>query len=127
MAGRPRKTSIIKDLDEITAPETIEKEEAKVAEEPKVEKASETTEKEEVKVDKEPVVEKAPEPSNDNMATVTLKSNSDWLNVRSGPSTNDAIIGALYNGDKVTIYESKKNWGKISETEEKWVLLDFVI
>lgn len=107
MAGRPRKTSIIKDIDEIAAPET--------------------TEKEEVKVAKEPVVEKAPEPSNDNMATVTLKSDSDWLNVRSGPSTNDAIIGTLHNGDKVTIYESKKNWGKISETEEKWVLLDFVI
>ena len=110
MAGRPRKTSIIKDLDEIAAPET--------------------TEKEEVKVAKEPEVEKAPEPSNDNMATVTLKSDSDWLNVRSGPSTNDAIIGILHNGDKVTIYETKKNWGRISEwgkTEEKWVLLDFVI
>jgi uncharacterized protein YgiM (DUF1202 family) len=106
MAGRPRKSSFIKDIDEIAAPEI--------------------TEKEEIKVDKEPEVEKAPEPSN-NIATVTLKSSSDWLNVRSGPSTNDAIVGTLHDGDKITIFETKKNWGKISETEEKWVLLDFVI
>lgn len=107
MAGRPRKSSIIKDLDEIAVPET--------------------TEKVEVKEVKEPVVEKAPEPSSDGKATVKLNSPSDWLNVRSGPSTNDAIVGTLKDGAKVTIYETKKNWGKISETEEKWVLLDFVV
>jgi len=106
MAGRPRKTSIIKDIDEISVPET--------------------TEKVETKIESKPVVEKAPELSNDNSATVKLNSPSDWLNVRSGPSTNDAIVGTLTDGAKVTIYETKKNWGKISETEEKWVLLDFV-
>lgn len=107
MAGRPRKTSIIKDIDEISVPETIEKVETKV--------------------ESEPVVEKAPEPSIDNTVTVKLNSPSDWLNVRSGPSTNDSIIGTLKDGAKVTVYETKKNWGKISETEEKWVLLDFVV
>lgn len=97
MAGRPRKTSIIKDIDEISVPETIENVETKV------------------------------ESERDNTVTVKLNSPSDWLNVRSGPSTNDSIVGSLKDGAKVTIYETKKNWGKISETEEKWVLLDFVV
>ena len=107
MAGRPRKTSIIKDIDEISVPETVEKVEAKVESKPKA--------------------EIAPEPSNDNTVTVKLNSPSDWLNVRSGPSTNDPIVGTLVDGAKITVYETKKNWGKISETEEKWVLLDFVV
>lgn len=103
MAGRPRKSSFIKDVVDISSTET--KEDVKPIE---------TSEK---------PAEIAQEPS---YRTGVVKTDS-WLNVRSGPTPSNPVIGTLKNGEKITIYETQKNWGKIDISEEKWVNLDFVI
>ena len=105
MAGRPRKTSIIKEIEEIKAPE--EKSTSEVI--------NDIIEKAEI----------APEPSNANTGIVKVNPEGSWLNVRSAPFGE--IIGSLNNGEKVTIYETMKGWGKISDTEEKWVNLEFIV
>lgn len=46
-------------------------------------------------------------------ATGTVSTQSGNLNVRSGPSINSDIIGALKNGDKVRISEYENGWLKI--------------
>lgn len=100
MAGRPRKTSMFDDIKEI-----------------------ETTEEKPIKKTKVEKTEIAPEPS---YRTGVVKTDS-WLNVRGGPAVSFPIVGRLENEDKVTIYETNKNFGKISITEDKWVNLDFII
>ena len=101
MAGRPRKTSIMKDISEIG-----------------------TTEEKKVIND---IIEKAeitPEPSHANTGIVKTDS---WLNIRSAPSFSASVIGRLENGEKVDIYETKSGFGKISILEEKWVSLEFIV
>lgn len=53
---------------------------------------------------------------------------SDMLRVRSGPSTNTAVVGYLKPGQKVTITEKTTSgnmtWGKISNG---WISLDYVV
>lgn len=105
MAGRPRKTSIIKEIEEVKAPE--EKSTSEVM--------NDILEKAEI----------APEPSNANTGIVKVEPEGSWLNVRSAPFGE--IVGSLNNGAKVTIYETMKGWGKISDTEEKWVNLEFIV
>lgn len=51
--------------------------------------------------------------------------NGTWLNIRKAPFS-DVIIGKLYNGDKVDIYEINKGFAKISATEDKWVSVAFI-
>lgn len=46
------------------------------------------------------------------------------LNVRRGPGTNNAIIGALHNGDSCLIVKQSGNWGQLAEGG--WVCLDYV-
>lgn len=57
--------------------------------------------------------------------TVSLTSGS--LRIRSGAGTNNAIVGNLYNGAKVTITERKTVgstvWGKM---DKGWISLDYV-
>lgn len=101
MAGRPRKTSIMKDISEIG-----------------------TTEEKKVINDIVKKAEIAPEPSNANTGIVKTDS---WLNIRSAPSFSAAVIGKLDNGEKVDIYETKSGFGKISITEDKWVSLEFIV
>ena len=52
---------------------------------------------------------------------------SDYLRIRTGPSTSYAISGYLKNNEKVTILETKVvngvTWGKISKG---WISLDYV-
>lgn len=45
-------------------------------------------------------------------------SNTNSLNVRSGPGTSYEIIGTLNTGDSVEILEKNKNWYKISYNQE---------
>lgn len=107
MAGRPRKTTVIKDIDELESA----KEESKVIEEP-VEEI--------VKIESEP---------KDNIPTVHLRKVQvdPYLNIRNKPSMSGSeIIGRLENGDTVEIFAIKDNFAKISETEEKWVCTDFL-
>lgn len=37
------------------------------------------------------------------------------LNVRSGPSTNNSVVGSLSNGTQVTIYEESNGWYRIGD------------
>ena len=57
----------------------------------------------------------------------TVKVN-DILRVRSGPSTNNPVVGYLSNGTKVTITEKTASgsmtWGK---TSAGWISLDYVV
>ena len=55
--------------------------------------------------------------------TVTAKSG---LNVRSGPGTSYYIIRALMYGEKVTIYDTKNGWHKISNSKEEWVSGEYI-
>ncbi|MGL5750117.1 MAG: SH3 domain-containing protein [Paraclostridium sp.] len=48
-------------------------------------------------------------PSTGKMATVTASA----LNVRSGPSTSNGVVGKVYRGNKVEILESSNGWNKI--------------
>ena len=47
-------------------------------------------------------------------ASTTIKYvNASSLNVRSGPSTNNSVIGKLSNGDKVEVISTSNGWSKI--------------
>lgn len=74
----------------------------------------------------EPQPEQTPaQPATGETGTVSLTSGS--LRIRSGAGTNNAIVGNLYNGAKVTITERKTVgstvWGKM---EKGWISLDYV-
>ncbi len=103
MAGRSKKSM----FDEIKEIETPKEPEVKVTEEV---------------AEAEPVVEEKP------FDIPTYRSGivraNPWLNVRNAPFGD--IVGTLDDGVKVTIYEEKKGFGKISENEDKWVKLEFV-
>lgn len=45
------------------------------------------------------------------------------LNVRNAPWGN--IVGSLYNGNQVTVYETCDNWSRIGE--DKWVCSDYLV
>ena len=50
------------------------------------------------------------------------------LNVRSGPSTSDSIIGGLSKGDKVDILSSKDGWYKIKYgSKVGWISGDYIL
>ena len=116
MAGRPRKSTFINDISEIGTSEEKEIVEKTVSKKPEAKKVMDD------------IIEKAeiaPEPSNANTGIVKVSPEGSWLNVRSAPFGE--IVGSLNNGAKVTIYETMKGWGKISDTEEKWVNLEFIV
>lgn len=107
MAGRNKKTSIIKDIDK------LEKEKQGV------EKIEEPVE-EVIKIESEPKAD---------IPTVHLRKVQvdPYLNVRNKPSMSGSeIIGRVENGDILEIFAIKDNFAKISETEEKWVCTDFL-
>lgn len=45
------------------------------------------------------------------------------LNVRQGPGTNYAVVGAVRKGEKITLTEISNNWGKYSKG---WISLEYV-
>ena len=107
MAGRNKKTSAIKDIDELEKEKQIEEK----VEEPKDD------------IQKEPEVKAEPK-------TVNLKKVKvdPWLNVRNKPSMlGSEIIGKLVTDDVVEIFATKDGFAKISETEEKWVSMDYLV
>ena len=104
MAGRSKK-SMFDDIKEIETPK-----------EPEV-KATKKV------VEAKPVVEEKPADIPTYKSGI-VKANP-WLNVRNAPFGD--IVGTLNDGEKVTIYEEKKGFGKISENEDKWVKLEFII
>ena len=55
--------------------------------------------------------------------TMYVKVNSS-LNVRSGPSTNNSIVGSLSNGTKVTVYEERNGWARIGDG--RWVSAQYL-
>ena len=65
--------------------------------------------------------------SNNSSSTTTGTVIADILNVRSGAGTNNRIVGRLYNGQKVTILETKvvngTTWGRISTG---WISMDYI-
>ena len=58
--------------------------------------------------------------------TGTVVKCSSLLNVRSGPSTSYSKVGTIKLGEKVTIYETRSGWHKISNTEERWVSGNYI-
>lgn len=66
-------------------------------------------------------------PAETNSQTGTVSLTSGCLRIRSGAGTNNAIVGNLYNGAKVTITERKtvngSQWGKM---DKGWICLDYV-
>jgi uncharacterized protein YgiM (DUF1202 family) len=48
---------------------------------------------------------------------------ADCLHIRAGAGTGYKIVGRLYEGTKVTILETKGNWGRINKG---WISLDYV-
>ena len=109
MAGRPRKNNLIKDIEE--EKNAVEE----VFETKEIETKPETIKVKEIKKE---------EPKS-RVRTATVKADP-WLNVRNKPTTNSDVIGKLFTGDEVTIYEEKDGFGKIAILDEKWVKLDFV-
>jgi len=109
MAGRSKKNNFIKDIEE--EKNAVEE----VFETKEIESKPETIEVKEIKNDE-------PKPR---VRTATVKADP-WLNIRNKPSANSDVIGKLFTGDEVTIYEEKDGFGKISILDNKWVKLDFV-
>ena len=53
--------------------------------------------------------------------------NTNILNVRSGPSTSSAILGALKKGEKVEIFSSKNGWYNIKfNNKMAWISAQYV-
>lgn len=55
--------------------------------------------------------------------TKTVKTDS-FASVKAGPSLSYVTQGKVYNGEKVTVYETKNGWGKIGE--RRWVSMNYL-
>ena len=62
----------------------------------------------------------APKASGYSAQVINVKS---YLNVRSGPGTSYSVKGRLYNGNKITIIDTKNGWGELSTGG--WVSLSY--
>ncbi len=103
-------------------------EEPPVAEPPQQEPPKEEPPKEEPPKEEPPVVTPPAETPEAEQKVRTGKIKvSDVLRVRSGPSTDNAVVGYLKAGEKVTITEQTSagnmTWGKISNG---WISMDYV-
>lgn len=127
MAGRNKRTSAIKDIDELEKEKQSEKTDAleKVADISEfVNKQLEENDGAIVHPHIVSAEEIKAEIKNVNLKKVEV---DPWLNIRNKPSMSGSeIIGRVENGDIVEIFAIKDNFAKISETEEKWVCTDFL-
>ena len=61
------------------------------------------------------------------VTNTTLTVHADCLRIRSDAGTNNKIVGFLYDGDKVTVLETKTvgavSWGRISQG---WISMEYV-
>lgn len=118
MAGRSKKNNFIKDISEEKEISAVEE----AFETKEIEKEAEVV-KEKIEAASSP--KSIFEEPKSRVRTATVKADP-WLNVRNKPSANSDVIGKLFTGDEVTIYEEKDGFGKIAILDEKWVKLDFV-
>ena len=124
MAGRNKKTSAIKDIDELEKEKQVDALE-KVADVSEI--VNEHLEENDGAI-VHPHIVSAEEVKN--IPTVNLKKVKvdPWLNVRNKPSMlGSEIIGKLVTDDVVEIFATKDGFAKISETEEKWVSMDYLV
>ena len=56
----------------------------------------------------------------------TVKVTASLLNVRSGPGTDNKIVGMIKKGSTYKLLEIKDGWGRIS-SPSGWVSLSYVI
>lgn len=128
MAGRNRKTSAIKDIDELEKEKQIEEIDAleKVADVSEiVDKHLEENDGAIVRPHIVSAKEVKAEPKSVNLKKVMA---DPFLNIRNKPSmVGSEIIGKLFTGDIVEIFAIKDGFAKISETEEKWVSIDYLV
>lgn len=130
MAGRNRKTSAIKDIDELEKEKKVEEAEVKAETEPleKIADVSEIVDKHLEENDGaivHPHIVSAEEVKSVNLKKVMA---DPFLNVRNKPSmVGSEIIGKVFTGDIVEIFAIKDGFAKISETEEKWVSMDYLV
>lgn len=127
MAGRNRKTSAIKDIDELEKEKQIEENDA-------LEKVADVSEivNEHLEENDGAIVHPHIVPAEEFKAeakSVNLKKviADPFLNIRNKPSMSGSeIIGKLFTGNVVDIVATKDGFAKISETEEKWVSMDYL-
>lgn len=128
MAGRNRKTSAIKDIDKLEKEKQIEENDAleKVADVSEiVDKHLEENDGAVVRPHILSAEEVKAEPKSVNLKKVMA---DPFLNIRNKPSmVGSEIIGKLFTGDIVEIVTTKDGFAKISETEEKWVSMDYLV
>ena len=128
MAGRNKKTSVIKDIDELEKEKKAEEIDALE----KVADVSEIVDKHLEENDGaivHPNIVSAEEIKTEIKSVNLKKVEVDpWLNVRNKPSMNGSeIIGKVFTGDIVEIFAIKDDFAKISETEEKWVNMNYLV
>lgn len=124
MAGRNKKTSVIKDIDELEKEQKVDVLE-KVADVSEI--VNEHLEENDGAI-VHPHIVSSEEVKN--IPTVNLKKVKvdPWLNVRNKPSMSGSeIIGKLVTDDVVEIFATRDGFAKISETEEKWVSMDYLV
>ena len=65
----------------------------------------------------------------ENTSTVTTSTYTRYVNVNSRLNVRNSIwgtvVGKLYNGDKVTVYENSGNWSRIGTN--RWVCSDYLV
>lgn len=65
-------------------------------------------------------------PSDESTEVELATIHADVLNVRSGPSINNTILGQLYDGDKIEIISIDKSWYKIKyENSYGWITSEY--
>ena len=50
----------------------------------------------------------------------------EYVNIRSGPSKSNSVVGKLHRGDQVFVVSITGNWAKISSPVEGYVMLEFL-
>ena len=124
MAGRNKKTSVIKDIDELEKKKQIEEKSPleNVADISEIEIPDVIVHEERIPAEE---AKKLITPVAVNLKKVEV---DPWLNVRNKPSMSGSeIIGRVENGDIVEIFAIKDDFAKISETEEKWVNMNYLV
>lgn len=65
----------------------------------------------------------APEPKGEKYIVTNV---SSWLNVRNGCGKDYPVVDKLYNGEEVTVYETKDGWARISNDMDLWVSMEYL-
>ena len=76
--------------------------------------------------DPEPTPDPVPSPVDPDWKIYKVVNVSSFLRVRDEPSTSGEIIGKLYNGQEVYVFDTYDGWAKVDETKEQWCSLDYL-